>query len=77
MQKTLSLHCCRGVITTPLHSNVRGAAHIENTVLLVLYAFMLRALPSNDGYLQRHCLATGLYATVLSRVRVILGRVLV
>jgi hypothetical protein len=37
---------------------------MENTVKS-LSACMLRALPSNGRCLQRHCLATGLYATVL------------
>jgi hypothetical protein len=29
-QKTQPLYCCRGVFTAPLHSNGRGADHIEN-----------------------------------------------
>jgi hypothetical protein len=45
-QKT-QLYCCRGVFTAPLHSKVRGADHIENTVLLLSRACMLRALPNN------------------------------
>jgi hypothetical protein len=35
-QETQPLYCCRGVFTVPLHSNGRGADHIENTVLLLL-----------------------------------------
>jgi hypothetical protein len=64
MQKTQLLYCCRGMFTTLLHSNSCGADHIENTVLLLLHACMLQALPSNSHYLQSHCLATGLYATI-------------
>jgi hypothetical protein len=33
-----SLYCCRGVFTSSLHSNSRGADHIENAVLLLLRA---------------------------------------
>jgi hypothetical protein len=35
------------VFTAPLHSNGRGADHIENTVLLLLRVCMLRVLPSS------------------------------
>jgi hypothetical protein len=63
-QKTHPLYCCRCVFTAPLHRNGRGADHIENTLLLLL-ACMLRALPSNGLCLQSHCLATGLYVTIL------------
>jgi hypothetical protein len=38
----------------------------ENIVLLLLRACMLRTLPSNGRCLQSHSLATGLYATLLS-----------
>jgi hypothetical protein len=38
----------------------------ENTVLLLLLAYMLRALPSNDRCLQSHRLTTGLYSTLLN-----------
>jgi hypothetical protein len=61
-QKTQRLYCYRGVFTTPLHINGPGADHTENTVLLLLCAWMLQALPSNGGCLQSHCLATGLYS---------------
>jgi hypothetical protein len=63
-QKTQPLYCCRGVFTAPLHSNGRCADRIENTVLLLLHACMLRALASNGRCLQSHCLATDLYATI-------------
>jgi hypothetical protein len=42
-QKTQPLYSCRGVFTAQLHS---GADHIENAILLLLRACMLRALPS-------------------------------
>jgi hypothetical protein len=61
-----SFCCWRGVFTAPLHSNFYGKDHRENTVLLLLLPYMLRALPSNGSCLQSHCLATGLYATILS-----------
>jgi hypothetical protein len=35
--------------TATLHSNGRGADHIENIVLQLLRACMLRALPSNGA----------------------------
>jgi hypothetical protein len=38
MQKTQPLYCCRGVLTTPLHSSGCGMNHMENTVLLLLQA---------------------------------------
>jgi hypothetical protein len=60
-----SLYFCRGVFTSSLHSNSRGADDIENSVLLLLRAWMLRTLPSNGRCLQSHCLATGLYATIM------------
>jgi hypothetical protein len=41
------------------------ADHIYNTVLLLLRECMLRALPCKDRCLRSHCLATGLYATIL------------
>jgi hypothetical protein len=59
------LSCCRGVFTSSLHSNRRGADGIENGVLLLLHACMLRTLSSNDRCLQIHCLAMGLYGTLL------------
>jgi hypothetical protein len=63
-QKTRLLSCCRGVFTAPLHSNGRGVDHIENTVLILLRACTLWALPSKGRCLKSHCLATGLSATV-------------
>jgi hypothetical protein len=57
-QETQSLYCFRGMFTAPLHSNYRGADHIENAVLLVSRACMLWALSGNDSCLRRHCLAT-------------------
>jgi hypothetical protein len=48
-----------------LYSNSRCADHIENPVLLLLRAFMSWALPINGRCLPSHCLATGLYATIL------------
>jgi hypothetical protein len=62
------------VFTAPLHSNGRCADHIENTVLL-LRSCILRALHSNDRYLQSHSLATSIYTKILSRVRVTLDGV--
>jgi hypothetical protein len=47
-----------------LHSNGRGADHIENTVLILSPACMLRALPNNGRCLKSRCFATGLYATI-------------
>jgi hypothetical protein len=41
-----------------------GTDNTENTVLLLLLAFMLRPLRNNGRSLQSHLLATGLYATV-------------
>jgi hypothetical protein len=41
-----------------------AAQTTENTVLLLLHASMLHALPSNSHCLQSHHLATGLYATI-------------
>jgi hypothetical protein len=38
--------------------------HIENTVLLLPRACVLRTLPSNGRCLPSHCLATGLYITI-------------
>jgi hypothetical protein len=58
-QKTQPFYCCRGMFTALLHSNCRGADHIENTVLLLLHA-----LTSNSLCLQSHCLATSIYATI-------------
>jgi hypothetical protein len=46
MQKTQPLYCCWGFFTMPLHRNGHGIDHIENTILLLLCACMLRALPS-------------------------------
>jgi hypothetical protein len=66
MQKTQPLYCFRGVFAASLYSNGRGADHIENTVLLLSRACMLRALPSNGRCLLSDCLATGLYVTILS-----------
>jgi hypothetical protein len=34
------LYCCRGVLTVPLLTNCRGADHVENTVLLLLRAYL-------------------------------------
>jgi hypothetical protein len=53
VQERLPRHCIKTV-----------ADHIENTVLILLHTCMLRTLPSNGRYLQIHCLATGLYATL-------------
>jgi hypothetical protein len=39
----------------------------ENTVFLLLCAYMLQALTSNGRSLQSHCLTTGLYATICPR----------
>jgi hypothetical protein len=64
-QKTQPLYCCTSTFTAPLHSNGRGMDHMENIVLLVLGRCMLRELPNNGLCLQSHCLATGLYVTVL------------
>jgi hypothetical protein len=55
-QKTQPLYCSRSVYR----------AHIENTVLVLSYACMLRTLLNNGRCLQSHCLATDLYATVCS-----------
>jgi hypothetical protein len=35
------------MFTAPLHSNGHGADHVENTVLLLSRACMLRELPNN------------------------------
>jgi hypothetical protein len=59
MRKAQPLCCYRGMFTAPLHSNGRGADHIEITVIV-----LLRALPSNNHCLQSHRLATGLYAAI-------------
>jgi hypothetical protein len=66
-QKTQPLYCCRRVFTTLLHSNSHSADHTENTILLLLSACMLWALPSNVC-----CLETGLYTTILYRAQLIL-----
>jgi hypothetical protein len=56
---------CRGnVFTEPL---LRDGLH--NSVVLLLRASMLRALPNNGRCLQSHRLATGLYATERSTKR--------
>jgi hypothetical protein len=39
---------------------------LHNPVVLWLHACMLRALHSNGRCLQRHCLVSCLYATILS-----------
>jgi hypothetical protein len=38
-QKTQILYYCKGVFTEPIHSNDRGADHIENTFLLLRAGF--------------------------------------
>jgi hypothetical protein len=38
---------------------------LHNTIVLLLRACMLRALPSNGRFLQSHRLPTGLYAVIL------------
>jgi hypothetical protein len=45
-----------------------AARTTQNTVLLLFRVCMLRALPSNGRYLQSHCLATGLYAIIYTRI---------
>jgi hypothetical protein len=45
-----------GVFTVILHSKDRGADRIENAVIRLLHACMLRTLPSNGRCLQIHCL---------------------
>jgi hypothetical protein len=67
MQKTQSLYRCGDVFTAPLHGIDRGSDKIENTVLLLSRACMLRALPCNGRCLPSHCLAAGLYATFVNR----------
>jgi hypothetical protein len=47
------------VFTDPLLRNV-----LNNPVVLLLLACILRALHSNSRCLEKHCLATGLYATI-------------
>jgi hypothetical protein len=64
-QKTQPLYCSRGVFTSSLYSNGRGADSIENAVILLLRTCVLRTLSSNGRCLQIHCIATGLYATIL------------
>jgi hypothetical protein len=64
MQKTKPLYFCRGVFTAPLHNKGRGADQIENVVLILLRACMLRALPSKDRCLQSILLTTGLYVRI-------------
>jgi hypothetical protein len=44
------------------HPLLRNRLH--NPVVLLLRAYMLRALPSNGRCLQSHRLAAGLYATI-------------
>jgi hypothetical protein len=58
----LLLHVCmrRNMFTEAM---LREGLH--NPVFLLLHACMLLALPSNGRYLQSHCLAMGLYATIL------------
>jgi hypothetical protein len=63
-QKTQPLYCCRGVFTEPLRTKCGGTGHIKNIVLLLLCAWMLRALLSKGRCLKSHCLTTGLYATM-------------
>jgi hypothetical protein len=48
------------VFTEPLHIN-----GLHNPVVLLLRAYMLRALPGNGHCSQSHCLVTGLCATIL------------
>jgi hypothetical protein len=64
-RKTQPLYCCRDVFKAPLHSYLCSADHIENVVLLFVRPGMLLMLPSNGRCLPSHCLATGLYATIL------------
>jgi hypothetical protein len=71
-QKIQPLYCCRGMFTTPLHSNSHSANHTENTILLLLTACMLWALPSNVRCLQSHCLAMGLFTIILYWAQLIL-----
>jgi hypothetical protein len=67
-QKTPFFFCCfrvrcRGnVFTEPSPRNSRGADHRKPRSIV---ACMLRALSSNGRCLQSHCLATGLYGTIL------------
>jgi hypothetical protein len=73
-QKTQPLYC-RGMFTTPLHSNCRGADHIENAFLLLFCACMFLSFPSNGRRLPSHCLATGLYAIIPSHLHLGLQRI--
>jgi hypothetical protein len=52
---------CGNGTTEPLPRN-----GLHNPVFLLLHAFMLWALPNNGHCLQDHCLAMGLYATILT-----------
>jgi hypothetical protein len=52
MQKIQPLCCCRVMFTALLHSNHHGTGYIENTILPLLRACILRALPSNSHCLQ-------------------------
>jgi hypothetical protein len=63
-QETQPLYCFRCVFTGLLHSNGRGAYHIENTVLLLSHTCKLRALPRNGRCLPSHYLVTGLNGRV-------------
>jgi hypothetical protein len=58
-QKTQPLYCWGGVFTALLHSSGRGSDYIENTVLLLLRACILRALPSNACSLSRSLRSKG------------------
>jgi hypothetical protein len=51
----------------PPDYNISARTTENNAVLLLLHACMLRALPSNGRCLHSRRLATGLYATALSR----------
>jgi hypothetical protein len=53
----------------PLHSNGHGPEHKKNTVLLLLPACMLWALPGNSRCLQSHCLSMRVYATIYNYIQ--------
>jgi hypothetical protein len=75
-QKTHSLSCCRGLFTAPLHNNGRGTDHIENELLILLRTCMYRALPSNGRCLHSNCLITGLYATIIIIIIIIMREII-
>jgi hypothetical protein len=51
-QKAQPVCCCRGIFTVPLNNKGRNVDLIEYTVLLLLSACMLRALPTSGSLIR-------------------------